>query len=236
MNQEVSKYNCILNELIHLDTKQENALNTYYQLLVEWSKQMNLTTITDLAGVYMKHFYDSILALKEIEVKEKVTLLDVGTGAGFPGIVLKIIYPNIEVTLLEPTTKRCLFLAEVIQTLQLEGIYIVNERAEHYIRLHRESFDFVVARAVAPLNILVELTIPYVKKGGYFLSLKGQHYQEELELARNAILKLGGKVEKIAIFELPESSGNRTIIHIQKVKSTPLTYPRMYAKIKNQPL
>lgn len=236
MIQEVHKYNPILKELIHLNVKQEESLYRYYQLLVEWSKQMNLTTITDLSGVYIKHFYDSILALNKIEVKGNRTLLDVGTGAGFPGIVLKIVYPTLDVTLLEPTTKRCLFLTKVIQTLQLEGIQVVNERAEQYIKSCRESFDFVVARAVAPLNVLAELTIPYVKKDGYFLALKGQNYQEELENAKSAISKLGGKVEKIATFQLPESSGNRTIIHIQKVKTTPLTYPRMYAKIKGQPL
>lgn len=236
MTQEVHKYNYILNELIHLDTRQEEALYMYYQLLVEWSKQMNLTTITDLSGVYIKHFYDSILALNKMVFKGTATLLDVGTGAGFPGIVLKIVYPDLEVTLLEPTTKRCLFLTKVIQTLQLKGIQVVNERAEHYIKLGRESFDFVVARAVAPLNILVELTIPYVKKGGYFLALKGQNYQEELGFAKNAISKLGAKVEKTATFQLPESSGDRTIIHIQKVKSTPVVYPRVYAKIKSHPL
>ncbi|MCM1260990.1 MAG: 16S rRNA (guanine(527)-N(7))-methyltransferase RsmG [Prevotella sp.] len=236
MTQEAHKYNQMLNELLHLDTRQEEALYTYYQLLVEWSKQMNLTTITDLSGVYIKHYYDSILTLNKIEVNEKATLLDVGTGAGFPGIVLKIIYPDLKVTLLEPTTKRCLFLAKVIETLQLEGIQVVNERAEHYIKLARESFDFVVARAVAPLNILVELTIPYVKKGGYFLALKGQNYQEELDFAKNAISKLGAKVEKTATFQLPESSGNRTILHIQKIASTPMAYPRAYAKMKSHPL
>lgn len=236
MTQEVHKYNQMLKELIHLDTKQEASLYRYYQLLVEWSKQMNLTTITDLPGVYIKHFYDSILSLNKMEIKANATLLDVGTGAGFPGIVLKIVYPTLEVTLLEPTAKRCIFLTKVIENLQLEGIQVVNERAEQYIQSCRESFDFVVARAVAPLNILAELAIPYVKKKGYFLALKGQNYQEEWELAKHAICILGGKPEKMATYQLPESSGNRTIIHIQKIKSTPLTYPRGYAKIKSHPL
>lgn len=230
---DYSKY---LDEIIELTSKQKQQLYSYFNLLVESSKVMNLTTITEEEDVYIKHFYDSILALKHIESTSNITLLDIGSGAGLPGIVLKIVYPNIQITLLEPTTKRCNFLNSVIEKLGLKGITVINDRAENYIKNNRELFDIVTGRAVASLNILSELSLAYVKKGGYFIAMKGQNYLEELEISGNAISKMGGKLDKIYAYTLPKDSGNRCIITIKKEKTTPNLYPRMYAKIKKNPL
>ena len=191
---DYSKY---LDEIIELTNKQKEQLNSYFNLLVESSKVMNLTTITEEEDVYIKHFYDSILALKHLENTSNITLLDIGSGAGLPGIVLKIVYPNIQITLLEPTTKRCNFLNLVIEKLDLKEIIVINDRAENYIKNTRESFDIVTGRAVASLNILLELSLAYVKKNGYFIAMKGQNYIEELEISSNAISKMGGKLDKI---------------------------------------
>lgn len=230
---DYSKY---LDEIIELTSKQKQQLYSYFNLLVESSKVMNLTTITEEEDVYIKHFYDSILALKHIENTSNITLLDIGSGAGLPGIVLKIAYPNIQITLLEPTTKRCNFLNSAIEKLGLKGIIVINDRAENYIKNNRESFDIVTGRAVASLNILSELSLAYVKKDGYFIAMKGQNYLEELEISGNAISKMGGKLDKIYTYSLPKESGNRCIITIKKEKTTPNLYPRMYAKIKKNPL
>ena len=230
---DYSKY---LDEIIELTIKQKQQLNSYFNLLVESSKVMNLTTITEEEDVYIKHFYDSILALKHLENTSNITLLDIGSGAGLPGIVLKIVYPNIQITLLEPTTKRCNFLNLVIEKLDLKGIIVINDRAENYIKNTRESFDIVTGRAVASLNILSELALAYVKKNGFFIAMKGQNYLEELEISNNSISKMGGKLDKIYTYSLPKDSGNRCIITIKKEKTTPNLYPRMYAKIKKNPL
>ena len=230
---DYSKY---LDEIIELNATQKEQLYNYFNLLVESSKVMNLTTITEEEDVYIKHFYDSILALKHLENTNDLTLLDIGSGAGLPGIVLKVAYPNAKITLLEPTTKRCNFLNSVIEKLNLKDIIVINDRAENYIKDRRESFDFVTARAVASLNILSELSLGFVKKGGYFIAMKGQNYLEELEISKNAINKMGGILEKTYTYTLPKDAGNRCILTIKKAKTTPNIYPRMYAKIKKNPL
>ena len=230
---DYSKY---LDEIIELTTIQKEQLYSYFNLLVESSKVMNLTTITEEEDVYIKHFYDSILALKHLENTKDITLLDIGSGAGLPGIVLKIVYPNTKITLLEPTTKRCNFLNSVIEKLDLKDIIVINDRAENYIKDRIETYDFVTARAVASLNILSELALGFVKKGGYFIAMKGQNYLEELEISKNAISKMGGNLEKTYTYSLPKDAGNRCILTIKKTKITPNTYPRMYAKIKKNPL
>lgn len=230
------EYSSYLDELETLDDKQKQQLKNYYQLLVETSKVMNLTTITEEEDVYIKHFYDSILCLKGYERKENITLLDIGSGAGFPGIVLKIVYPSINITLLEPTKKRCDFLQKVIETLCLKDIKVINERAENYIKNQRESYDIVSARAVASLEILTELALPYVKINGYFIGMKGQNYLEEIDKSTNAIDKLGGKIDTKHIYDLPKNSGKRSIIMIKKIKKSSPIYPRAFAKIKKNPL
>ncbi len=228
--------NSYLKEIITLSDIQIKQFNEYYTILDEMSKVMNLTTITEELDVYIKHFYDSILALKHIKNTDNLTLLDIGSGAGFPGIVLKIAHPNLKITLLEPTKKRCDFLELVIKKLGLEGIEVINERAENYIKERRSAYDFVTARAVAGLNILSELSLAFVKNNGYFIAMKGSNYEEELAISHDAISKMGGKLDQIYEYNLPIEYGKRCILTIKKVKNTPLIYPRIYSKIKKQPL
>lgn len=213
-----------------------NKLNTYYNMLVETSKVMNLTTIIELEESYIKHFYDSLLLSKSIKLSNDLKLADVGTGAGFPGLVIKICYPNLKVTLIEPIGKRCKFLQSVIDELGLKDIEVINERAEDNIKTSRESFDIVTARAVAALNILMEICVPYVKKDGYFVALKGSSYLDEIENSSNAASKLKVKIAKKDIYNLPQNMGERAILLYKKYDYTPNTYPRMYAKIKKNPL
>jgi 16S rRNA (guanine527-N7)-methyltransferase len=213
-----------------------DSLYVYYETLVETSKVMNLTTIVELEEAYIKHFYDSLLLSKTIDLTKNLTLADVGTGAGFPGLVLKIVYPNLHVTLIEPITKRCKFLQSVIDKLQLKDIYVINGRAEDVIKEYREYFDIVTARAVAALNILAEICVPFVKLNGVFIALKGSSYQEEIDSAGHAFSKLKAKYTNKFLFELPENMGERAIIIYKKVDITPNIYPRIYAKIKKNPL
>ena len=211
-------------------------LYIYYEMLYETSKVMNLTTIVELEEAYIKHFYDSLLLSKVVDLTQNITLADVGTGAGFPGLVLKIVYPNINVTLIEPLTKRCKFLQSVIDKLELKGIVIVNDRAENAIKTMRESFDVVTARAVASLNVLSEICVPFVKLNGVFIALKGSSYQEEIDLSSQAIKKLKVKLVKKELLELPLNMGERAILMYKKYENTPSIYPRLYAKIKKNPL
>lgn len=212
------------------------SLYIYYEMLFETSKVMNLTTIVELEEAYIKHFYDSLLLSKVIDLSQNITLADVGTGAGFPGLVLKIVYPNLNVTLIEPLTKRCKFLQSVIDKLELKGIVVVNDRAENGIKTMRESFDVVTARAVASLNILSEICVPFVKLNGAFIALKGSSYQEEINLSSQAIKKLKVKLVKKELLNLPLNMGERAILVYQKYEKTPNVYPRLYAKIKKNPL
>jgi 16S rRNA (guanine527-N7)-methyltransferase len=211
-------------------------LNIYYNMLVETSKVMNLTTIVELEESYIKHFYDSLLLSKSVDLTKDLTLADVGTGAGFPGLVLKICYPNLNVTLIEPIGKRCKFLQNVIDELGLKNIEVINQRAEDYIKIARESFDVVTARAVASLNILMEICVPYVKKEGCFVALKGASYLEEIANSTNAASKLKVKLVNKNLYNLPLNMGERAILTYKKHDLTPDTYPRMYAKIKKNPL
>lgn len=222
-------FNDITNEAL-------DKLYKYYQMLIESSKVMNLTTITELEDVYIKHFYDSLLLSKVVNLNSSLTLADVGTGAGFPGLVLKIAYPNLDITLIEPTTKRCNFLQKVIDTLGLQKIKILNERSENLALNLRNSFDLVTARAVANLNILSEICVPYVKVNGLFIALKGSNYQEEIDRNFRAEQLLKIKIKQIDNFDLPNNAGKRAIISYQKTKETPNLYPRLYAKIKQKPL
>jgi 16S rRNA (guanine527-N7)-methyltransferase len=211
-------------------------LNIYYNMLVETSKVMNLTTIVELEESYIKHFYDSLLLSKSVDLTKDLTLADVGTGAGFPGLVLKICYPNLNVTLIEPIGKRCKFLQNVIDELGLKNIEVINQRAEDYIKIARETFDVVTARAVASLNILMEICVPYVKKEGCFVALKGASYLEEIANSINAASKLKVKLVNKNLYNLPLNMGERAILTYKKHDLTPDTYPRMYAKIKKNPL
>ena len=212
------------------------SLHIYYETLIEAAKVMNLTTIVELEEAYIKHFYDSLLLSKAVDLTSNLSLADIGTGAGFPGLVLKIVYPNLKVTLIEPIAKRCKFLQSVIDKLQLKDIYVINGRAEDVIKEYRESFDIVTARAVAALNILAEICVPFVKLNGVFIALKGSSYQEEIDSAGHAFSKLKAKYTDKFLFELPQNMGERAIIIYKKIDNTPNIYPRIYAKIKKNPL
>ncbi len=212
------------------------SLYIYYEMLYETSKVMNLTTIVELEDAYIKHFYDSLLLSKVLDLNQSLTFADIGTGAGFPGLVLKIVFPNLKVTLVEPITKRCKFLQSVIDKLNLKDIVVVNDRAENYIKTSRETFDIVTARAVASLNILSEICTPFVKINGVFVALKGSSYQEEIDQACQAVGKLKIKLAKKELFNLPLNLGERAILLYKKYDKTPNIYPRLYAKIKKNPL
>jgi len=228
--------NSILLNEFNLSGEQLQKFFTYYNLLVTENEKINLTSITEMEDVYIKHFYDSLLLTKEVDMEKTKTMIDIGTGAGFPGIPIKIMYPHLLLTLVEPTTKRCVFLQKVIDLLELKDVKIINDRAENYITKQREIFDLATARAVSALNILSEIVIPFVKRDGIFIAMKGSNYQEEVENATKAIKTLGGKIEKITHYELPKEKGTRVFLTIKKVKNTPNVYPRQYAKIKKQPL
>ena len=217
---------------IELSEKQLEQLDKYAEILVDYNEKVNLTAITDPQGIEEKHFLDSLLFAKNPLVKGKVA--DVGTGAGFPGIVTKIYKPEIDLTLIEPTGKRCTFLQYALDTLGLEGS-VVKERAEEAARKQwREQFDVVTARAVADMRVLSEYCIPLAKVGGYFIAMKGDG-EKELTPAMKAIEKLGGKYESMETFSLPDES-KRCLIISKKSKETPKVYPRNGGKIAKAPL
>lgn len=227
--------NALKEKGIELNQTQINQYEKYYKTLVEWNEKMNLTAITKKEDVYLKHFYDSLTIAFDFDFNEQ-SIVDIGAGAGFPSIPLKIAFPNLKVTIVDSLTKRITFLQHLFKELQLTNCIAISARAEEFAIDHRESFDISMARAVARLNILDELCLPLVKENGYFLSLKGRIALEELTEAKNGIIKLGGKVEKTTSFTLSNDDDHRSNIIIKKVKKTPKQYPRMFSKIKKQPL
>jgi len=211
---------------IPISETQLNQLEKYAQLLVEWNEKMNLTAITDTEGIAIKHFLDSISTLCTGKVTKKV--IDVGTGAGFPGLVLKIMKPEIELTLLDSLNKRITFLKSVCEELGLQGVEFVHSRAEDggANRAYRAKFDTVVSRAVANMTTLSEWCIPFLKEGGNFLALKGPLATDELDSAKRAIEILGGKVDSIFEADIPHSDLHHKIIIVKKVRQTPMRFPR----------
>lgn len=210
-----------------------DKLEKYYNLLIEYNKVMNLTGITDHDEVYLKHFYDSLTLAKVVDLNNYKTLCDIGTGAGFPGIVLKIFYPNLKITLIDSLNKRIVFLNKVIEKLSLEGIIAIHSRIEEYGIKNRDLFDIVTARAVAPLNILLEYSIPILKVNGLFLPMKANLDNEKYD---NALKKLNCTLEKTEQFLLPIENSNRSILLIKKQNETNLKYPRRFNLIKTNPL
>lgn len=218
-----------------LTEEQINQFEQYYEILEVESQKYNLTSITSKEEVYIKHFYDSVLPLKKLDLSNK-TVIDVGSGAGFPGIPLKIVNPSIKMTLVEPTTKRANFLKMVIEKLNLKDIEVINDRAENIINDNREKYDYATARAVAALNILLELLVPFVKVNGSVIALKGMSYNEEINQSRNAFKELNVELSKIYHESLPNDLGDRPILLLTKTKLTNKKYPRAYAQIKKKPL
>jgi len=219
---------------IKIDDTKLNQLEKYYEMLIEYNKVMNLTGITEKEEVYLKHFYDSLTISKIIDLNNEETLCDVGTGAGFPGIVLKIFYPNLKITLVDSLNKRINFLNNVIKELKLEKIETVHARMEDYSKNNIEKFDVVTARAVAQMNFLLEVAIPMLKVGKYFIAMKG-NIENELNYS-NALNKLSALQENIIMFKLPYEESNRTLIKIIKNKPTSKIFPRKYFEIKRNPL
>ena len=218
---------------IELTSQQLEKLNQFYELLISWNQKMNLTRITEKEDVYLKHFYDSLTLSKVIDLNQNLTLCDVGSGAGFPGIVLKICFPNLKITLLDSLQKRVNYLNEIIKELDLKNIEAIHTRAEDYAKQNREKFDIVTARAVANLKILSELCIPMVKVNGLFIAMKA-NIEEEIENSTEILKKLDSKIEKKETFYLPIENSIRNIIMIQKQKSTNNLYPRRIEKMKEK--
>ena len=225
---------------VTLTDRQIEQFYRYYELLNEWNQVMNLTAITEMKEVVTKHFVDSLALKKVIGDLEnaELSVADVGTGAGFPGVPLKIAFPHLEACLLDSLKKRVNFLEETFDILKLTDITAVHGRAEEYARnkAYRESFDLCVSRAVSNLATLSEYCLPYVKVGGSFISYKSGTVQEEAEQAEKAVKILGGKIKDVVYFSLPDSEIQRSLVVIEKVKSTPGKYPRKAGTPLKEPL
>lgn len=219
---------------IVLTSTQENQLEMYYNLLIEWNNKINLTGITERNSVYLKHFYDCITLIKAIDLTKNLKIVDVGTGAGFPGLVLKIVFPNLDVVLVDALNKRINFLNHVIESLKLENIEAIHDRIENYAKNNLEVFDLVTCRAVAKLNIISELCLPLAKINGYFIPMKATIEDEISDTKYLEVLK--SKVESVITFNLPIENSVRNLIVIKKYGSIDKKYPRQYDKIIKNPL
>ena len=217
---------------IELNEKKLQQLEEFYNLLVTENKKYNLTAITEKEQVYLKHFYDSLTLSKIINL-DNITLCDIGTGAGFPGLVLKIMFPNLKVTLIESNGKKCNFLNIVKEKLELKELEIINDRAEIYSKNNREKFDIVTSRAVAPLKHLLEYSIPIVKIDGYYVAMKS-NIENETQNIENYYKKLNIQLENKIIFSLPKEDSLRTLLLYKKTKKTNEIYPRKYTEIKKK--
>ena len=237
MNYDIKKFQQGLENLnLELNEKQIEQFLKYYEMLIEKNKVMNLTAITEYDEVIEKHFLDSISLCQVYDLSKPVKILDMGTGAGFPGVPLKIAFPEVEITLADSLNKRIKFLDEVVEELGLEKVTTVHARAEELAKNkeHRESYDLVVSRAVANLSTLGEYCIPFVKMGGNFISYKSGEVDEEVNAAGKAIKILGGEMKDVYKFDL--SDQKRSFIIIEKIKTTPKTYPRKAGTPSKEPL
>lgn len=223
---------------ITLDENQKKQFTDFYEYLVEKNKVMNLTGITEFQEVLIKHFLDSLACVKAVDTSRIKRIMDIGTGAGFPGVPLKIAFPHLEACLLDSLKKRVNFLEETFQMLKLENITAIHGRAEEYAKnkQYRETYDLCVSRAVSNLATLSEYCLPYVKTGGYFISYKSGTVQEEVEQAQKAVKILGGKIQDVVYFQLPDSEIQRSLVVIEKIKATPGRYPRKAGTPLKEPL
>lgn len=232
LTEKVKELSIVLND------KQIQQFEQYYNILVEWNRVMNLTAITEYEEVVEKHFLDSLTIVYAINMEKIETLIDVGTGAGFPGIPLKIAFPHLKVTLLDSLNKRIKFLNEVIDLLELNDIKAIHGRAEDYAKQaeYREQYDICVSRAVANLATLSEYCLPYVKMDGLFVPYKSGEIDEELKSSEKAVSILGGKVEEVVKFQLPGTDIGRSFVKIHKIKETKKKYPRKAGMPTKEPL
>lgn len=232
------KFEEILKEYnIDINPEQINQFEIYKKLLLEWNEKINITRITEGQEIYIKHFLDSLTLINTGLIKEGKSLIDIGTGGGFPGLPLKIMYPGLKISLMDSLNKRIIFLQEVIKELNLKNIEAVHGRAEEYGRKedYREKFDLVTNRALANMSSLAEYSLSFVKKSGYFIAMKGSEYKEEVKEAKNAIDILGGKIVDIKEIKLPGEILHSLII-VEKIRETPKKYPRAGGKPRTQPL
>lgn len=223
---------------VELNREQIAQFNSYYELLVEWNEKINLTAITEPKEVAVKHMVDSLSCYEEKYFPRGAKLIDIGTGAGFPGLPLKILRPDLELTLLDSLNKRVKFLSEVVKTLGLSGVELIHGRSEEVARHknYREQFDIATARAVARLPIIAEYCLPFVKQGGYFISLKGRQFEEEMAEAQRALKLLGGTIVEVNEVKLPELDDKRAVIYVAKKSPTPKVYPRKPGTPERSPL
>ena len=219
-----------------LNEEQKQKFKQYYQFLISENEKINLTSIVAEDEVYGKHFYDSLSMIGLLSDLKNKNICDIGSGAGFPSIPLKILEPTLKVTIIEPTAKRVRFLKQLCDILKLTEVTIINDRAENAVKNYRESFDVVVARAVANLSIILELSIPFIKIGGSFVAYKGQSYEDELELAQRCLTILEVELKTTHQYELPADMGSRVLLEFSKSKPTNIKYPRKYADIKKKTL
>ena len=233
--KEYEFYNALKEINIDITDLQKEQLDIYYNFLIEYNSHTNVTSITEKEDVYLKHFYDSLLLSQTINLNNVNTMLDIGCGAGFPGLVIKILFPHIKLTLLDSNNKKTTFCNELSKKLELQDVVIINKRAEEYIKEKREFYDLVTARAVKDLSILNELAIPYVKINGKFIAMKSE-CENELNNSKNGIEVLGGKYLKTININLPNNNGIRNFVIIEKINQTNKIYPREYNKILKKPL
>lgn len=225
---------------LQLSDEQLRQFRLFYENLIKWNEVMNLTAITEESEVYSKHFLDSLSIVGLIDPKsfEKLSIIDIGTGAGFPGLPVAIAFPDCSVTLVDSLQKRVNFLEETIQLLGLKNVKVFHARAEEFARIEseREKYDIACSRAVAKLNVLAEYCIPFVKKGGYFIAFKAERLKEEMEEGRKAVNILGGNIEQVISFQLPFTDYNRTLVQVKKEKHTSGKYPRKAGTPAKDPL
>ena len=221
-----------------LDDTKIQKFQKYYELLVDWNEKINLTAITEKTEVATKHFLDSVLITESGKFTNGAKVIDVGTGAGFPGLPLKIFDESLDVTLMDSLGKRINFLNEVVNELSLENVETIHSRAEDLgqDKNHREQYDIAVSRAVANLSTLSELCLPFVKVGGYFISLKGPNVENEIADAKKAIKLLGGQIEDVVNYDIPNTDLNHNMVIIKKISSTSTKYPRKAPKPAKEPL